>query len=89
LFVILLGEVDVVTTGADGQERPLARLGAGGLFGEMSLLDDSPTTATVRAVSPTTILFLGRQYFQRLIKALPAIRKYFEDLATARRLEQS
>jgi CRP-like cAMP-binding protein len=89
LFVILLGEVDVVAAGADGHERPLARLGAGGLFGEMSLLDDSPTTATVRAVSATTILFLGRQYFQRLIKALPTMRKYFEDLATARRLEHS
>jgi cAMP-dependent protein kinase regulator len=88
LFVILLGEVEVVATGADGQERQLARLGAGGLFGEMSLLDDSPTTATVRALSQTTILFLGRQYFQRLIKALPTMRKYFEDLATARRLEQ-
>ncbi len=89
LFTILLGEVEVIATGADGQERQLARLGAGGLFGEMALLDDSPTTATVRAVSPTTILFLGRPYFQRLIKALPSMRKYFEDLATARRLEQS
>ena len=38
----------------------MARLGAGELFGEMSLLADTPTTATVRALSPTTILFLGR-----------------------------
>ena len=79
LFVILLGEVEVLRHGA-----PLARLRAGDLFGEMSLLDDSPTSATVRAVSPTSILFLGRDYFRRLLAALPALRKYFEDLSRAR-----
>jgi hypothetical protein len=28
---------------------------------------------------------LGRDYFRRLVSALPALRKYFEDLARARR----
>ncbi len=79
LFLILLGEVEVSRHGA-----PVARLRAGDLFGEMSLLDDSPTTATVQAVAPTSILFLGRDYFRRLVAALPALRKYFEDLARAR-----
>ena len=59
----------------------------GDLFGEMSLLGDTPTTATVRALSPTTILFLGRPYFQRLVHALPAMRQYFEELSRSRRRE--
>lgn len=65
----------------------LARLGAGELFGEMSLLADQPTNASVRAVGPTTILFLAREYFQRLIDALPDLRRYFEGLAERRHLE--
>ena len=75
LFLILLGEVEVLRHGA-----PIARLRAGDLFGEMALLDDSPTTAEVRTVAPTSVLFLGRDYFRRLVSALPALRKYFEDL---------
>jgi CRP-like cAMP-binding protein len=79
LFVILLGEVQVLRQGA-----PLARLRSGDLFGEMALLGDHPTNAEVRTVGPTTVLFLGRDYFQRLVSALPALRKYFEDLARSR-----
>jgi CRP-like cAMP-binding protein len=84
LFVILLGEVEVVRKGANGGETQVARLGSGELFGEMSLVNDQPTTATVRAVSATTILFLGRQYFQRLVQALPAMRQYFQELSRSR-----
>ncbi|HEY6477299.1 MAG TPA: cyclic nucleotide-binding domain-containing protein [Polyangia bacterium] len=79
LFVILLGEVEVVQHGTS-----VARLRSGELFGEMALLGDSPTNAEVRTVVPTSILFLGRDYFRRLVSALPALRKYFEDLSRSR-----
>ena len=65
----------------------LARLRAGDVFGEMSLLTNSPTTATVTAARPSTILFLAREYFQRLVQALPAIRQYFQELAQRRDIE--
>jgi CRP-like cAMP-binding protein len=64
--------------------QPLARLRAGEMFGEMALLHDGPTTASVRTLTPTSLLFLGRDYFRRLVGALPAMRKYFEDLAKSR-----
>ncbi len=79
LFVILMGNVEVSRGG-----RPLARLRAGELFGEMSLLHDGPTTATVRTLTPTSLLYLGGDYFRRLVAALPGLRKYFEALARAR-----
>jgi CRP-like cAMP-binding protein len=79
LFVILLGEVEVVQHG-----KPVARLRSGELFGEMALLGDHPTNAEVRTIVPTSILFLGRDYFRRLVSALPALRKYFEDLSRSR-----
>jgi CRP-like cAMP-binding protein len=79
LFVILMGQVEVVRG-----TQPIARLRAGEMFGEMSLLHDAPTTASVRTLTPTSLLFLGRDYFRRLVAALPALRKYFEDLAQSR-----
>jgi cAMP-dependent protein kinase regulator len=85
LFVILLGEVEVIRSDDLGRQGVLARLHAGEVFGEMSLLDDGPTTATVRAVTATTLLFLGRDYFRRLVGALPALRQYFEELSRSRR----
>ena len=79
LFVILVGEVEVIQRG-----KTVARLRSGDLFGEMALLGDSPTNAEVRTVIPTSILFLGRDYFRRLVSALPALRKYFENLSRSR-----
>jgi CRP-like cAMP-binding protein len=85
LFVILLGEVEVLRTDdIEGRQGRVARLQAGDVFGEMALLHEGPTTATVRAVTPTTLLFLGRDYFRRLIDALPALRQYFEELSRSR-----
>ena len=48
LFVVLAGEVEV----AAARRAPVARLRAGEVFGEMSLLGDSPTTADGRAPAP-------------------------------------
>jgi CRP-like cAMP-binding protein len=91
LFVVLAGEVEVSKRAAEGgesaKEVTLARLRAGELFGEMSLLNNQPTTATVRAARASTILFLAREYFQRLVQALPAMRDYFEELSAHRHLE--
>jgi CRP-like cAMP-binding protein len=87
LFVVLSGEVEVSKHQAGGGEVALARLRAGDVFGEMSLLTNQPTSATVTTARPSTILFLARDYFQRLVQALPAIRRYFEELAQRRGIE--
>jgi CRP-like cAMP-binding protein len=85
LFVIMFGEVEILNKDAAGREKTVAKLGAGEVFGEMSLLGDRPTTATVRTLSRTTIMFLGRDYFRRLVDALPPLRQYFEELSSKRR----
>jgi CRP-like cAMP-binding protein len=87
LFVVLSGEVEVGKQQAGGGQLSLARLRAGDVFGEMSLLSNQPTSATVTAARPSTILFLGREYFQRLVEALPQIRQYFQELAERRDIE--
>jgi len=92
LFVVLAGEVEVTklqpAAGTVPEvEIPLARLRAGEVFGEMSLINNQPTSASVRAARRSTILFLERDYFQRLIQALPEIRRYFEELSERRGME--
>ncbi|HVU51954.1 MAG TPA: cyclic nucleotide-binding domain-containing protein [Polyangia bacterium] len=87
LFVVLSGEVEVSKRQASGGELSLARLRAGDVFGEMSLLSNQPTSATVTAARDSTILFLARDYFQRLIEALPTIRQYFVELAQRRAID--
>jgi CRP-like cAMP-binding protein len=54
------------------------------MFGEMALVTDQPTSATVRATRATTVLFLARQYVERLAEAVPEIQAYFEQMALSR-----
>ena len=84
LFLILSGEVDVLTHATSATPTKLARLRAGDLFGEMSLVTDQPTSATVRAANPTTVLYLAREYVERLAEAVPQVQAYFEQLALNR-----
>ena len=63
LFVIFEGEA-VVTIG--GNER--ARLGPGDYFGEISLLDDEPRSATVTATGPVTAFSLAAFTFRPLLE---------------------
>jgi len=84
LFLILSGEVDVIARATSADAVKLAQLRAGDMFGEMSLVTDQPTSATVRAAMPTTVLFLAREYVERLAEAVPEIQSYFEQLALNR-----
>jgi putative peptide zinc metalloprotease protein len=59
-YVLRSGRVEVVTNGAEGDERILATLDPGSLFGEAALLTDGPRNATVRAIEPCTLLALRR-----------------------------
>jgi CRP-like cAMP-binding protein len=88
LYVVLSGEVVVTKRPPDGgTEVVVARLHAGETFGEMSLVHNQPTSASVRAERPATLLFLAREYFQRLVQALPALRRHFEELSQRRDVE--
>ena len=84
LFLILSGEVDVISHEASTEPVNLARLRAGDMFGEMSLVTDQPTSATVRTATAATVLFLAREYVERLAEAVPQVQAYFEQLALNR-----
>jgi CRP/FNR family transcriptional regulator, cyclic AMP receptor protein len=58
LFVILDGEVEVLRRSRRGQLTRVAILGPGDWFGEMSILDVLPRSATTRILAPTRLVRL-------------------------------
>jgi CRP-like cAMP-binding protein len=68
-YVIVEGEARV--QGPSG--RVLNRLRPGEFFGEISLLDGGPRTATVVAETPLRMLALGRPAFRELIEHEPGV----------------
>lgn len=53
----------------DMREKTLATLGSGVFFGEMSLLDDEPRSATIRAEGQARLLVIDRASFHMLLQA--------------------
>lgn len=86
LFVVLSGELDVSRGAADGA-TPLGTLKTGDVFGEMSILRNARTTATVVATRPATVLFLAREYVTRIVAGVPEIKSYLEALAEDREID--
>ena len=67
LFILLNGRARVVTADSRGCEVILATLQPGDHIGEMSLIDNEPHSATVRAEVQTDVLMLGRIEFARCL----------------------
>lgn len=67
LFILLTGRARVVTADARGREVILAVLQPGDYLGEMSLIDNEPHSATVRAEVQCDALVLGRAEFARCL----------------------
>jgi CRP-like cAMP-binding protein len=60
LFVVVEGLLKVTVSSRDGSELVLATLRPPEVFGELSLVDEGPRSASAVAVEPTTLLSLGR-----------------------------
>ena len=67
LFILLNGRARVLTADSRGREVILATLQPGDHIGEMSLIDNEPHSATVRAEIQTDVLMLGRLEFARCL----------------------
>jgi len=68
MYVIREGEVKVTKLSGDGREKILELLGPGDFFGEMSLLDNSVRSASVKSLSETRILALSRHDFLKELR---------------------
>jgi len=61
VYVVIDGKVKLGRTSSDGRENLLAILGPGQMFGELSLFDPGPRSATVTAVTDTVLLSLANE----------------------------
>ena len=83
-FMIVQGRVKVTILGDDGREVILSVLGPGDFFGEMSLLDNEPRSATAIAVEDTELLSLQRNDFQSVLHDNQSITAALIRVLTAR-----
>lgn len=71
MFLIGRGRVEVVKAAGSPQEVALARLGAGDFFGEMSIIECRPRSASIRALEPTVLYSLKCDDLLRLFHEWP------------------
>ena len=71
LFVIVSGRVKVTVMSEDGREVILSILKDGDFFGEMSLLDGKPRSASVIATEKTELIMLRRVDFLSRLERHP------------------
>lgn len=68
LYVILDGVVGIFKTNKLGGDfYDVGQLRAGSFFGEMSLIDDNPRSATVRAVTDTQLFHISKDAFHHFL----------------------
>ncbi len=83
LFVIIRGQVKVTSFSESGKEVIFSILGEGDFFGDMSLLDGRPRSASVVTCEDSEICLLRRQDFNRIIENYPGIAlKLLKELTT-------
>jgi ATP-binding cassette subfamily B protein len=78
LYIVIAGQVEVVTVGPTGAERRLATLRRGDYFGEMALLRNAPRSATARTRESTVLASLDRAQLDRLLQSAPELRAAFD-----------
>jgi cAMP-dependent protein kinase regulator len=83
LFLLLVGAA-AVAKDREGERIFLASLKAGEFCGEMSLIADQPTMATVTATERTEALFLPRESFKALTREHPQLFAYLASLSDER-----
>lgn len=79
LFLIVSGNVKVFTRGEQGEHLPLAELGPGDFFGEVSLLTGKPRTATITAKSRVVAIELDKGSVDRVAADHPEVRQTLEE----------
>ena len=73
LYVVTDGKIKLGRTSPDGRENLLAILGPGQMFGELSLFDPGPRSATATAVTDCSMKALGHDALLPLVGQHPDV----------------
>ncbi len=78
LYLVLQGRVGVYKNNKlTGETYDVCELGEGSFFGEMSLIDDNPRSATVRALTDCQLFYLSKEAFTEFLAHTPSTRLRF------------
>ena len=69
--LIMKGTVDVVKKDIDGHDKKLTRIGKDKTFGEMSMIDELPNSASIITSSQVMLMALEKNKFQSLVEDRP------------------
>jgi CRP-like cAMP-binding protein len=67
-YIVVEGRAEAVSEGVS-----MAEFSSGDFFGEISMIDRGPATATVTALTETTLMVLSHDQFRRLLQSDPAL----------------
>jgi len=73
LFMIRSGKVKVFIGDQEGREMILKILGPGDFFGEMSMIDKQPRSASITTLEASVFLVLSHAAFEKCIEQVPRI----------------
>lgn len=73
LFLSLTGYFKAITTGSDGKEMLLSVMGPGEVFGELSVLDGQPRSASVVTLEPGELASIERPALFELMATSPRL----------------
>lgn len=78
LYLIMEGMVGIFKTNKlTGENYDIGQLRKGNFFGEMSLIDNNPRSATVKALAECDLLYISKEAFQSLLNHSPATKVRF------------
>ena len=81
LYVVTEGKIKLGHASGDGRESLLAVMGEGEMFGELSLFDPGPRTATATALTDATVLALGHQALRPWLTGRPEVAESRSEIA--------
>jgi small-conductance mechanosensitive channel/CRP-like cAMP-binding protein len=87
LFILRRGEAVVLVSQEGRGPVEVARLGPGGVFGEMSLVTGERRNATVRALRPSELIVVGHAPFREVLDKNPELVQRISDVLASRQAE--
>ena len=71
LYILLSGRAKVQRSDTEGKEVILAVIGPGECFGEMSLIDESPRSASVITIDTSDFMAINKESFKSMMMSSP------------------
>lgn len=85
LYIIQSGQVRIFVNGMDGSETSVILFGRPGeLFGELSIIDGLPRSATAVALEETVLFIMGRESFRQHMRQMPQLAMNFMQVLSKR-----